>query len=365
MKRNHNLPRLAAATALALMPWHLALAVALPQAELEVVPAAPSPWVTVAPDGSAQTITPITTTTNNMRTTISPAPDSLLAIATYTLSPSAGATTYTGLAPVATATDTASPAGAFLACNTGPDVDAPFCLPKRGSSLYPGQTYYITWAVPFFGDTDPSVQVQFTFDDGLGYQFSDGVAPNEIRAVPASQGFLPWTIPATFLSSRNQSAIWITLSLEYDDPHDTDTNITQRVGPRVQVINPQSSSTPDSSSDSHVNAAAIAVPVILAVIILLVGGLCFRSWRKTGVVPLIGGAASRRQSGYGERRSRSERVGGGVVVGDDKPGAGIQLTDRDSWSPTAPSHIRLGSDAVGQGRTNVFREEVERQQRQR
>lgn len=75
-------------------------------------------------------------------------------------------------------------------------------------------------------------------------------------------------------------------------------------------------------------------------------------------MPVIGGLMKRRSggggggAGYGVRQSRTERVGGGARgVGEDKAGGGIQLTDRESWSPTAGK--------------NVFREELQRQQRQR
>jgi hypothetical protein len=125
-----------------------------PHGVRQVVVAAPSPWVTVDPSGAAHTITPIVTTTNGATSTISPPPDALLTTGTYTMSPGGKASTSVGLAPVATATSTANPAGAFLACTMYQGLDEPFCSPKRGSLLYPGYTYYskpATWSGVFNG----------------------------------------------------------------------------------------------------------------------------------------------------------------------------------------------------------------------
>jgi hypothetical protein len=118
---------------------------ALPQVGITVEPA-PIKWVTVDAAGSAYTITPGVITTEGHRATVSAAPDELRATATYTLSPPGGSyTTYTGLPPVASATGgPGSPEGVFPACgeeaNVGP-VE-PFCLPRTGSELQTGKTYY-------------------------------------------------------------------------------------------------------------------------------------------------------------------------------------------------------------------------------
>ena len=110
-------------------------------------PAPVIPWVTVDPLGLARTITPTVFITDGARTTANQPPERLTSTVTYTLSPGGTnhpeqASTYTGLAPVASATGTTNDAGAFLECNLGQASDEPFCQPKRGSVLYPGRTYY-------------------------------------------------------------------------------------------------------------------------------------------------------------------------------------------------------------------------------
>jgi hypothetical protein len=135
-------------------------ALALPQAGVTVDPSQVV-WVTVDASGSASTITPAVITTEGHKATVSPAPSSLLTTATYTLSPAGRASTYTGLAPVASATGTGdSVAGVFPACDSNADVGPvePFCLPKAGSELHPGKTYYSTPPSPFLPNPSSSVR---------------------------------------------------------------------------------------------------------------------------------------------------------------------------------------------------------------
>jgi hypothetical protein len=138
MRGSQTLRQLAVAAGL------LQHALALPQAGTTADPA-PVPWVTVDATGSAETVTPRVITTQGHRATLSEAPSSIRSTATYTLSPSGHPSTYTGLAPVASATGTdASLAGVFPACDAEANVGPvkPFCLPKPGSELHPGKTYY-------------------------------------------------------------------------------------------------------------------------------------------------------------------------------------------------------------------------------
>ncbi|KAK3350336.1 hypothetical protein B0T25DRAFT_459110 [Lasiosphaeria hispida] len=323
---------------------------ALPQGT-EVIQLPPSPWVTVDTAGGAFTYTPRIFTNNGALTTQFPVPDSLTASATYTISPGGRPSTYTGLAPVATATG-ASDAGSFLACQIYQGADAPFCQPRRGALLSPGQTYYVTWSLTHFADPSTLVEVQGTYENGEG--FSSGMR------VMASTGFYAWEIPADFLSSRKRSSLNVTLYLAQDDASTPAQNdITPIKGPTVFI-------TDGTSFRSHhvPNPVVIAVPVVLAVAVLLLGGFCFWSWRRHGTVPVVGALGKkmqRRSSGYGVRKSHAERTGAAPGVGagglggaggvnSDKPNVGIQLTDRDSWSPTGTGNSR-----------NVFREELQRQ----
>lgn len=103
-------------------------------------------WVTIDPSGSVKTITPSLTTSDGTIKTISAAPSVLTQTTVYTLTtkPGDAAAAYTtqGIAPIATAIGGRSGAGAFVACSNYQGRDAPFCLPRRGSMVAPGSTYY-------------------------------------------------------------------------------------------------------------------------------------------------------------------------------------------------------------------------------
>jgi hypothetical protein len=352
----------------------------------EVAQGAPSPWVTVDASGEATTITPTVTTINGAATTLSPPPSALTQIGTYTLAPtSAAVTTSTGLSPVATASSS-NGEGAFLACTIYQGVDEPFCQPKSGSQLSPGITYYgelaaesdcnpqdhiseslslhisaVTWSDGYFSNTSTSVQIQGTYHDESGEGFT---SPRML----ASQGFYIWNIDSNFLTNRNTplSSVNVSLALAYFE--DLYGNLVSEIqGPTVIVTSTPFQDPNGNTNDNKPNVVAIAVPIVVIIVFLALAGLCVWSWRRHGTVPVLG-ALKRRSTGgggqgYGVRQSRSQRVGADpAVVGSDKKAAvGVELTDRDSWSPsTSPS----GPGGQGTGR-NVFREELQRQERER
>jgi hypothetical protein len=125
--------------------------------------------------------------------------------------------------------------------------------------------------------------------------------------------------------------------------------------------------TPSTEGASATSPLAIALPLVFGVVALTFLCICCYSWRRHGRLHGAGlvRGTSVRSNGYGVRQSLKQRLSGGVMNNDKPvPNAGIQLTDRASWSPTSPSDARLHDSAYGQGR-NVFREELQRQDRER
>ena len=103
-----------------------------------------SAWVTIDSAGTASTVTPRISVNNGQTTTVSAPPADVTATGIHTLTISGTTTTSTGLYPVATAGRDGhfGSEGAFLACDVNQGTIAPFCLPKTGSTLNPGLTYY-------------------------------------------------------------------------------------------------------------------------------------------------------------------------------------------------------------------------------
>ncbi|KAL8382056.1 hypothetical protein RB595_006033 [Gaeumannomyces hyphopodioides] len=356
----------------------LALLCALPDMVAAVALAArqqtaaqlPPPWITVDAAGSARTVTPQLTVTGGATSTISPPPDELTRVQTWRMSTHGAAITTTTRAPIATATPSGSAGspggGVMLKCQHYVGIDAPFCAPYRGSLLNPGTTYYLTWDVDFFGsDPDQGIEVQVSYDGALGF------VTNKTRA---SVGFYAWSVPADFLEQRGRTAMNVTWSINFGNPDGSNSTIHDE-GPTVTVTRDQmlvgDGLPKGAGAGGSLAAVVIVVPVVVvALLVLGLGGFCLWSWRRKGVVPGAAaiGALKRRSTtsggGYGERRSRSERAAGqqqqdpagprpagpGDQLPDDKF-PGIQLTDRDSWSPTSPSSGR-----------NVFQEEIRRQE---
>ncbi|KAK3315867.1 hypothetical protein B0H66DRAFT_604176 [Apodospora peruviana] len=355
MKRDTQIAR---HLAFALAAISSALALPQPQDSSSaggVAPAPVIPWVSVDTSGFPHTVTPVVSVDGNgALTTLDNPPDSLTATATYTLSPNGHASTYTGLPPVATPTGD-NGAGTFLACDRGQGDDEPFCEPERGAILHPGQTYYVTWNPQWFQPIDTIVLLQTKYVDQSG----DGTI--SLVGIPASHGFFTWSIPSDMLETEGGvSALNVSLALAYQvESEEGTSNWETQVGPTVIIT--EKGIGPDPN-DGRTHVVAIVVPVVIVLVLVALGGFCFWSWRRHGSLPIVGKMMNRRGgggAGYGIRQSQAQRVpgGGGLAggymgggMGTDKPapGVGIQLTDRNSWSPTS-------------GR-NVFREEIRRQQ---
>ncbi|KAJ9133883.1 hypothetical protein NKR23_g10492 [Pleurostoma richardsiae] len=295
------------------------------------------PWVTIDKSGSAKTIMPSATTINGHTTTVSGAPDYVTRTSVYTLTTAVSqVVTSTGMAPFATATAT-SGAGAFPQCSNYQGFDAPFCLPRRGSVIAPGRSYYVTWDPSWFADGSTQLQVQGEYPSGVGFTTGN---------ISASTGYYVWSIDSDLLTEQGASELTVQLSLI--DMQYSGQSVAE--GPAVTVSDAAADVSPHGGSSGK--TVAIAVPVVIGVVALLAAGFCLWSWRRHGRILGFGGGSSsgggKSGQGYGVRQSRSQRVGGAAVPVDTDKSRGIQLTDRESWSPT-------------QGR-NVFREEIERQE---
>ncbi|KAK4201167.1 hypothetical protein QBC40DRAFT_348030 [Triangularia verruculosa] len=354
------LPRVALATVASSL--FFSPAVSLPQAA-SVPDAAPLPWVTVDPQGDAETISPKVITTEGHRATLSNPPAHLISTATYTLSPDDRLSTYTGLAPVATAPGGTDETGVFLACQADKGHDEPFCLPRRGSSLVVGRTYYITWSPSYFSPQSTPLTLHIFFSSSSSSPNSQQKAGINLTPlpIPASTGFYAWTIPLNFPVSSP-----ISFALQHNDTTTADVtnDIITVSGPTVNVVSSDpAEEAPSTSVQNGTNILAIVLPIVIAAVLLGLAAFCFLSYRRKGKIPVVGGFLAKRRSGrggytgQGARRVQDVQGDGGRVTGDHKSetNVGVELTDRDSWSPTSPNSAKGGR--------NVFREEVERQER--
>ncbi|KAH8896681.1 hypothetical protein GQ53DRAFT_743297 [Thozetella sp. PMI_491] len=312
-------------------------------------------WVSVDWLGEPQTITPIVTTTNGVTTTISAAPTALVATTTYAIVSSGHTTTVAGSPPVAGPTGV-DHSGAFMFCDVY-QAASPICQPKNGSQLNPGKSYYVTWSSEQYANKSATVQVDFSYPNGTQWQS---------KKVNISKGFWEWEIEANALDGLGDTPLAVSLFLQSYLEETSNGGEADEVkpGPIVYITK---QAVVIANGGSSFNTAAVAVPVVIAVVLLAIAGFCL--WRrKKGQGSTFEGFRFRRPSmrqGYGVRKSKTERVrsGAGVSVDTDTKQGGIQLTDRESWSPTSPTSAKLGGPGRPEGR-NVFREELQRQERQ-
>lgn len=291
-------------------------------------------WVTVDANGDARTITPSVSGTK----TVSGAPEYVTQTSVYALTTADGMVqTTTDIAPAATAT-ASSGAGAFFQCRNYHGSDAPFCQPRRGSVLRPGNTYYVTWDAVQFARDDAVVSIQVRYSDYGGF-IAD-------RNITAKTGFYVWNIEEDLLSQngRDGGNLNATLGLiEYQTSEDgSDVYV---IGPDVIISSsaPSYDASPENSFENHGRTVAIAVSVTISAVLLALATFVIWSWKRHGHVFGIGGRKNRRDS----RRTNSMSNFGWP---EDK-NREVELTDRESWGPTPNK--------------NVFRAEIQRQEMQR
>ncbi|KAI3391148.1 hypothetical protein diail_7815, partial [Diaporthe ilicicola] len=296
-------------------------------------------WVTVDAGGDAQTITPSVSGTR----TVSGAPEYVTQTSVYTLTTASGMVrTTTGMAPVATAM-ASSGAGAFYKCGNFQGSDAPFCQPRRGSVLRPGNTYYITWDTIRFSSDDALVAVQVRYSDNTGFTAD--------RNVSASTGFYVWNIDEDVLSQngRDGTDLNATLSLieVKTSGNGSDSSLEYDDGPTVMISKsaPSYDASPENRFESRGRTVAIAISVMVSVVLLVLAAFVVWSWKTHGHVFGIGSGTRKNKRDSHQASYRSS-----FGWPEDK-NREVELTHRESWTPT-------------QGR-NVFREEIQRQEMQR
>lgn len=349
---------LAAGTLLALTFVGRAVAVAIEPRATTTTPF-PGPWITVDAAGHVSTVSPSLVSD---KTTISPPPSVLTQPTPYVLSLNGHATTTTASPPVASATGPGT-AGAFMACRSGQnlvtDASAPFCQPRAGTQLASNHTYFVVWDPSGFA-ANQTVELQGAYADANGEGFSS-------ELLQAASGFYAWTVPSTLVAAHGGTSghVNVTLSLAYNtstipNPGST-TKLFRLSGPSVLVTN---NVVLPHKHRHRVAAVAIAIPVVVGAAVLALLGFCVWSYRHHGHLPCIGGLVSRRTSsfsakGYGARQSYGQRTGGGSPAGTYGPG----LHGNVFAPPPSDSNRGVGPiSANPTGRSNVFRDELKRQE---
>ncbi|KAJ0161318.1 hypothetical protein CTA2_6430 [Colletotrichum tanaceti] len=326
-----GLALLATTTALALLS-QTANAAILPRQSNEAL----RPWVTVAPDGAAKTITP---TVNDGKTT----------------------STFTGSTTLPTAN--AQGAGTFLLCDQAAGssgLSQPFCSPKTNSELEGGKTYWgekpplsirraavltkgpekVTWDADLFPSPNTMVQVQGDYGVTRTIEAGHGFTS---QMMPASQGHYAWAAVGYNMAPDESLDVQLVLAV----PATNGTITGRHVGPRVRIVN---RSRPPPPRRRGPNVLGIVLPIVFGVLSL--GGIGWFVWwygRRKGMFHSRG-------RGYGVGKSRVQRTA------DVKIGLGDSaFSSQDRGVEMMPPPARPPPPSSSEG--NVFRHELERQER--
>ncbi|KAF4636852.1 hypothetical protein G7Y89_g1226 [Cudoniella acicularis] len=346
----------------------IAAAALVYSSQVSAVPALPravtedglDPWVSVDASGSpVATITPVLTTVSGVATTISAAPASLTATTT-SQSDNAPSTTSGSTGPTSTG------GGSFQVCHNMDGDFAPFCKPDNGSSVYVGETYYVTWDTNFFAEKNATVIVLANYVNQTG-----GVQAFASKITVNAYGFISWTIDSAWLqglSSNNLTLFINPLNPIANEP-------TSFTGPTLQVTNrPAEYYRQPQTQAPKGQSLYIALPTVFGFIILCVCGgyIINRKHRKIGLGNVMG-----RRKGYGVGKSRTQRLGlgkkksGAIRLQDQDLAAGPQYRDGPAVHDDGygAGRARADSDALGslastptEERTNYFRDELHRQE---
>ncbi|KAK6612385.1 hypothetical protein H4I96_01598 [Botrytis cinerea] len=246
-----------------------------------------NPWVTVDASGHASTVTPILTTISGKVTTSDAAPARLTATGTSSIFETLTTSKSSEAVPTSTG------GGAFEICHNLKGKFAPFCKPDNGSSVYVDETYY---GYTFAGSNN-SVFIQANYVNASG----GGVQAFQSAPTSNNLGFIAWTIDKSWLKNMKFNNV----TLFFTPTQKTDVISVQ--GPTLMVTTspaPEPYRQPPSKAP-HGASLYIALPTILAFIVLVVGGTwyCNRKRRSIGMSSVMG-----RRKGYGTG-SKRQRMG--------------------------------------------------------
>ncbi|OBT81532.1 hypothetical protein VE02_09558 [Pseudogymnoascus sp. 03VT05] len=315
------------------------------------------PYITVNPDGAASTVTPVATTINGIATTINASPSA----------------TTTG----AGAQETQAGGSSFDVCHNKDGPSAPFCVPTNGTHLEPRSTYYITWDTSAF----PGNASVFVLGNYLNASVG-GEQAFQSLTLSGSRGWYALNVLEAWKQKSKENYIDLFLA--------SATGGERLAGPRIAIGTAPEEVEFKPTQAPKGPALYIALPAVFGFIILCVCGGFW--WNRHARVIGLGNVMGRRK-GYGIGKSRGERLGmgrkGAIKLQEREGLAGGPLDAQTSFRDDTfdmeqeqnrarrrdsdlgslvgtPTRPEFGNGVGGgAGGSNVFRSEMERQERER
>lgn len=161
----------------------------------------------------------------------------------------------------------------------------------------------VTWDPSFFPAPNATVNVQGNYlNSTTGAILSQAFSSGQLAA---AWSFYAWTVDKSVMTGG--SAVNITLQLAAVSPGSTAPNIT--TGPTITVAN-KPGYTPTHSKAPTGPALYIGLPTILGFVAVALAGTCL--WNRKARQIGLGNVMSRGRHGYGVGKSRAGRMAGGT-----------------------------------------------------
>ncbi|PSR88477.1 hypothetical protein BD289DRAFT_432125 [Coniella lustricola] len=256
-------------------------------------------WVSVDKTGQPTTVTPVVTVSEGSPTTISAIP-TVLTATVLTRTAYGELTTSSGTAAAQPTASNKKGQGAFLVCSNADGDYAPFCEPAKNSSLYTGTTYFVTWDSSVLNSTEVTIKGTY-LNSTTGEAGDDAFTSDPIRN---TWSYYAWTPGNGYLSKGNGKAVNVTLTINALDA-DGETVTTTYPGPTVLVTKRP---TYHQAAPSLPTGAAlyIGLPVVFGFCLIMICGVCMwnRHTRRIDVATLV----SRSRRGYRGAKDRAKRM---------------------------------------------------------
>lgn len=173
--------------------------------------------------------------------------------------------------------------------------------------------------------------------------------------ITAGWSYYAWAVDSKLLQGK--SAANITLFLNALDAEDQNTTAKSYVGPTVLVTKPATYHQPAPKMPTGA-ALYIGLPTVLGFCVVMIFGVCL--WNRQARKISIGNIMSRSRHGYGIAKGRARRMGGGRR--DRKADKGIRLMDnlpedqhyRDEPRQYPPTRGAGGAGDEGWGQQHVY-----------
>lgn len=194
-------------------------------------------------------------------------------------------------------------AGPFPVCTDINTAYSPFCLPHHLEDVVTDATYYVTWN-PDYYDLNATITIELRYPNS-----TQGDSAFTSAKTANSYGYIPLHMQSEWLQGRKRNSLTLYI-IELDSTSNRRASVLQ--GPTITLHpRPTEHYKPPPQLPFNKRALAIGLPVGLAAVVLIVGGLYFGMRESRRI--RVGNAMGSRGKGYGVGQSKNERLAGEAV----------------------------------------------------